>query len=143
MTAPNTPAPLSPTPGRSVLVVDDEPVIRKVAQLALTGAGFAVAEAGDAASALAAVRSAANPFDLVMLDLTLPDGDGAAVIPDIRRLAPTTRVLVVSGLGHTDAADLGADGFLAKPFTKSSLLSAVQQAIATARPTPSPPPDAV
>jgi len=134
VTAPNTPTPLPiplhPPPGRSVLVVDDESIIRRIAQIALTGAGFAVTEAGDAAAALAAVRSAATPFDLVLLDLTLPDGDGTAVIPAIRQHAPHTRVLVVSGLGQIDPAEVGADGFLAKPFTKSSLLIAVQQALA-------------
>jgi len=136
MTPPNVPTPLPGSlpvpPGGSVLVVDDEPVIRKVARLALTGAGFTVAEAGDAAGAVEAVRAAARPFDLVMLDLTLPDGDGTSVIPAVRAHAPQTRVLLVSGGGETDAAALGADGFLAKPFTKSSLLIAVQLALVTA-----------
>src|SRR5262245_11783161 len=127
-------APTSPTsaPPSTVLVVDDEPVIRKIARMSLAGAGFTVAEAGDAAVAVAAVRSAAKPFDLVLLDLTLPDADGKTVIPEIRSHAPTTRVLVVSGLGEMDPAAFGADGFLAKPFTKSSLLLAVQQALAAA-----------
>ena len=147
MTAPNVPTPLrisfSPPAGRSVLVVDDEPIIRRIAHLALTGAGYVVSEAGDAAAAAAAVRSSAAPFDLVLLDLTLPDGDGATVIPAIRRHAPGTRVLVVSGLGEMNPAEVGADAFLAKPFTKASLLIAVQFTLAAGPNAPTSPPNSV
>jgi CheY-like chemotaxis protein len=133
MTAPNEPTPLpiplTAPPARSVLVVDDEPVVRRIAQMALTGAGFTVAEAGDIASASAAVRAASPPFDLVLLDLTLPDGDGAAVVAVVRQHAPGTRVMVVSGMGQMDPGEVGADAFLAKPFTKTSLLAAVQTAL--------------
>jgi DNA-binding response OmpR family regulator len=144
MTAPNNPTPLplslsAAVQGRSILIVDDEPMIRRVAQLALAGAGHSVAEAGDAAAAVAAVRSAEKPFDIILLDVTLPDGEGTTVIPVIRRHAPATRILVVSGLGDMDASGMGADGFLAKPFTKSSLLVAVQLALAAATAAPVPP----
>ena len=84
--------PERPTPPRpdkalgwSVLVVDDEPMIRRVAELSLNSAGCRVAEAADAAAAVAAVRGADPPFDLVILDVTLPDGDGTAVVPFIRQ----------------------------------------------------------
>lgn len=133
MTAPNMPTPLHipfpPPSGRTVLVVDDEPVIRRIAQISLTASGFIVSEAGDAAAGLAAIRSAGTPFDLVLLDLTLPDGDGSVLIPAIRDHAPGTRILVVSGQGAINAADVGADGSLAKPFTRASLLIAVQFAL--------------
>jgi DNA-binding response OmpR family regulator len=144
MTTPNvnasTPLPVpvaASPPGRSALVVDDEAMIRRIARVALEGAGFGFAEAGNAAEAVAAVKSANPPFDLILLDLTLPDGAGTSVIPVIRRHSPGTRVLVVSGLGE-DAVGSGSDGFLAKPFTKSSLLIAIQLAFATAGP-PVPP----
>jgi DNA-binding response OmpR family regulator len=129
MTTPNA-APVDVPLGRRILVVDDEPVIRRIVDLVLSAAGFAVFEAEDAARAIQAVKLAAQPFDLILLDLTLPDGDGAAVIPAIRQLSSSSRLLVVSGLGAMDASDFGADGYLAKPFTKSSLLSAVERALA-------------
>ena len=92
MTAPDAPTPLPlnpcPTPSRSVLVVEDEPTIRMIARTALARAGFQVTEAGDLATAAEAVRTAAEPFDLVMLDLTLPDGDGAARFPSSGSAAP-------------------------------------------------------
>jgi two-component system KDP operon response regulator KdpE len=127
MRDPNDPASSSPENVQdwSILIVDDEPMIRRVAELSLNGAGCRMAEAADAAGALAAVRAADPPFDLIILDITLPDGDGTAIVPLIRQSAPHTRILVVSGLGEVH--DAGADGFLAKPFTKSSLLSAVRR----------------
>jgi len=113
--------------------VDDEPIIRRVAELALTGEGHTVVETGDSASAVRTIRETTRPFDLILLDRTLPDGEGTALIPAIRRFAAGTRILVVSGLGHLDAASLGADGFLAKPFTRNSLLEAVRDAIEGSR----------
>jgi CheY-like chemotaxis protein len=133
LTTSNSPIPPSEprreTSARRILVVDDEPVIRRIADFALSAAGHAVFEAGNAARAIEAVKSASQPFDLVLLDLTLPDGDGTAVIPAIRGHSPGTRVLVVSGLGAMNPSDVGADGYLAKPFTKSALLDAVQQTL--------------
>jgi DNA-binding response OmpR family regulator len=137
VTTPNSssPVPLSDTrSGLLVLIVDDEPVIRRVAHLALAGAGHEVMEAEDTAAADRLIHSTARPFDLVLLDRTLPDGEGTALIPLIRRDCPGSRILVVSGLGDLDAPGVGADGFLAKPFTRSSLLSAVQLALAGGTP---------
>jgi DNA-binding response OmpR family regulator len=116
-------------PARSVLLVEDEPTIRMIARTALKGAGFVVSEAGDLAAAAESVRTAARPFALVLLDRNLPDGEGAALIPLIRRHAPGTRVLVVSGSGDDDPAAVGADGYLSKPFTRAPLLLAVQRVL--------------
>ena len=114
---------------RFLLVVDDEPVIRMIARTCLTTAGFAVAEAEDEASAYEAIQKAVTPFDLILLDLTLGETDGANLIPSFRRQSPTTRILVVSGLSAEEVEGLDADGFLGKPFTKKSLLLAVGQAL--------------
>jgi len=141
MTAPNVPTPF-PVPhsqivGRSLLIVDDEPVIRMIARTALVAAGFIVAEAGDEVKALEAVQKAEKPFDLILLDLTLGATNGAELIPVFRQHNPATRILVVSGLGAEDAEGLGADGFLSKPFNKTSLLIAVWQTLASL-PAPTP-----
>ena len=117
------------TTARFLLVVDDEPVIRMIARTCLTAVGFTVVEAGDQAGALEAIQKADTPFELIMLDLTLGETDGADLIPSVRRQSPTTRILVVSGLGDDVVEGLDADGFLGKPFTKKSLLSAVGQAL--------------
>jgi DNA-binding response OmpR family regulator len=133
MTAVNdpTPIPLKHTEisGRSLLIVDDEPVIRTIAKTCLNRAGFDVVEAGDEANAFEEIQKAAKPFDLILLDLTLGETKGADLIPAFRQQSPTTRILVVSGVGAEEAEGLGADGFLAKPFNKTSLLIAVWQAL--------------
>jgi len=125
----STPALQQPPITRSLLVIDDEPVIRTIARTCLSTAGFAVVEAGDEVGAYAAIQNAANPFDLILLDLTLGETRGADLIPNFRRQSPTTRILVFSGLGAEEVEGLDADGFLGKPFTKASLLVAVSQAL--------------
>jgi CheY-like chemotaxis protein len=115
---------------RTVLIVDDEPTIRMIARTALVGAGFTVTEVGDSSGALEAARKAVRPFDLILLDLTLPGGSGADLLPELRELCPGSRIMLVSGLLAEEAADLGADGFLGKPFTRATLLSAVQTTLA-------------
>src|SRR4051812_10704425 len=102
----------SPPVPQAVLVVDDEPMIRMIARAALTGAGFAVSEAGDSAEAREAVRTAARPFALILLDLTLGGEAGADLIPEFRSASPGSKVLVFSGIGEADPTELGADGFL-------------------------------
>lgn len=130
------PIPQGQAAGRTVLIVDDEPVIRMIARTTLTAAGFLVSEAGDEAAALAAIQKALKPFDLIMLDLTLKNTHGAELIPAFRRHTPSTRILVVSGMGANAAEGINVDGFLAKPFNKTSLLIAVWQSVSSAPATP-------
>jgi DNA-binding response OmpR family regulator len=91
--------------------------------------GFAVSEAGDAVATLEAVTGVARPFDLILLDLTLPGVGGEVLIPELRAHSPASRILLVSGIAEEDAACLGADGFLSKPFTRVTLLTAVHTTI--------------
>jgi two-component system KDP operon response regulator KdpE len=116
----NTPATLN------VLIVDDEPSIRLVLRASLASAGHAVSEAGDVAVAAEAIRTVASPFDVILLDLSMPGVDGAAFIPFIRRESPASRILVVSGSHEGEASDIGADGFLGKPFTRVELLNRIK-----------------
>lgn len=118
-----------PTETRAVLIVDDEPAVRMVARAALAAGGYGTAEAADAEGARAAVRTATRPFDLILLDLTLPDANGADLIPEFRKLAPGTRILLVTGMHADDVADLHADGFLSKPFNRASLVAAVRRVL--------------
>jgi DNA-binding response OmpR family regulator len=117
---------MSPPGPLNVLVVDDEASIRLILRVSLTSAGHAVTEAGDVAAAAEALRTAARPFDVVLLDLSMPGVDGAAFVPFVRRQSPGSRVLVVSGLHEGEAADIGADGFLSKPFTRAGLLDTIK-----------------
>lgn len=130
------PDPLPSAGGRTVLVVDDEPVIRKLARAALGAAGFAVVEADDGDSAAEKIRRAVRPFDLVLLDLSLGEISGAKLIPMFRRETPTSKILVVSGSDPEEAEGFGVDGFLPKPFNKTSLLMTVWRILSLL---PSPP----
>jgi CheY-like chemotaxis protein len=130
-----TSAPLSPPatltsadPTR-VLVVDDELPVRKVTRLMLERAGHAVEEAGDASAAVDRVRAAFRPFDVVLLDVTLPDRSGTDLVRELRILAPGSRVVLTSGRMEADYPAHGADGYLPKPFSNDQLLRAVRAVI--------------
>jgi CheY-like chemotaxis protein len=112
--------------------VDDEPSVRMIARAILAGAGYAVTEAAEPAAARAAVQSAAAPFDLIFLDLSLPGESGTVLIPEFRAQSPGSRILLVSGLNAEDVTGHGADAFLSKPFTRATLLDAVQRLLADA-----------
>lgn len=113
-----------------ILLVDDEPAIRRLLRNTLERAGHEVIEAGNARDALAAA-SASQP-DAVLLDLGLPDRDGLALIPLLRRDADT-RILIISAREATEekvaALDLGADDFVTKPFDTDELLARLRVAL--------------
>jgi two-component system KDP operon response regulator KdpE len=97
-----------------VLIVDDEPQIRRFLRTSLTAEGYGVDEAEDAASALRACERA--PVDVVVLDLGLPDMDGLEVIKRLRARGGTTSIIVLSSRGDepgkVQALDLGADDYV-------------------------------
>jgi len=111
---------------QTVLVVEDEPMIRMIARVGLTGAGYAITEAANSVESLAALLRTAKPFDVILLDLGLAGEDGAALIPEFRTRTPSTRILVVSGAPQDD---LDTDGVLGKPFTRVQLLEAVARVL--------------
>jgi two-component system KDP operon response regulator KdpE len=116
--------------GARVLVVDDEPAIRRFLRVSLAAHGYAIFEAGDGQSALSAV-SADRP-DLVILDLGLPDLDGIEVT---RLLREWTRIpiIILSVRGQEAdkiaALDAGADDYVTKPFGAGELLARMRVAL--------------
>lgn len=110
------------TPGR-ILVVDDEPQIRRALRLVLRTNGYVVTEVASGTAALDAAAS--RPFDLMILDLMLPDL-GAEVW---RRLRDWSRLPVIVLTAHDEevikipALDEGADDYIAKPFSAPELLA--------------------
>lgn len=111
---------------RTVLVVDDDPGIRSLLELALGSRGHEVLLATDGAGA--ARLAASDDPDVVLLDLRLGDGAASAIGP-IRELAPNARIVVVSAArtARAEAAQLAADGYLAKPFDLDDLFLAVEE----------------
>ncbi|MBI2388751.1 MAG: MASE1 domain-containing protein [Deltaproteobacteria bacterium] len=117
--------------GLRVLVVDDEQGIRSVARTLLTAEGWDVTVASDAREAQQRVNDA-GPFDVVLLDVTLPDGSGVDVHQSLRARDPSLPVVLMSGYSDRLLAGRALDDvrFLQKPFRGPELLGALREAIA-------------
>jgi DNA-binding response OmpR family regulator len=116
---------MNPMP--TILIVDDEPNVRLVFRTALESAGYAVAEAGDGASAVDRQRAA--PAGLILLDLHMPGLGGMEVLRRLRAAGDSTPVVIVTAHGSIPdavaAMKLGAIDFLAKPLTPEALRAVV------------------
>ncbi len=108
-----------------VLVVDDEALIRWSVAETLTDLGLEVEQAVDAASALAAIDTAEPRFDVIVLDLRLPDMDDLTLLSTIRRRLPQAAVVVMTAFGTpeivAEARALGVSDILSKPFELGEL----------------------
>jgi two-component system KDP operon response regulator KdpE len=113
-----------------VLLIEDEPQMRRFVTAALRAHQYAVVEAGTAREGLA--QAAGRNPDLILLDLGLPDSDGLEVARTIRRSARTP-IIVLSARGQEHdkvaALDLGADDYLTKPFGMPELLARIRVAL--------------
>jgi two-component system KDP operon response regulator KdpE len=113
-----------------VLVVDDEPPIRKLMRMGLSTQGYEILEAPDGKTALKLIEQ--NP-DLVILDLGLPDIDGHELLGMIRGRNERVPIVVVSSRGDESgkvlALDLGADDYITKPFGMDELLARMRTAL--------------
>ena len=120
------------TSGLRILIVDDETLIRWSLFETLSGCGHVVVEAGDAAGAVQAVTAAAVPFDVMLLDFRLPDSNDLALLSRLRRLAPATRIILMTAYSTPEilqaALDLGAYRVIGKPFEMNDVAPLVTQA---------------
>lgn len=114
-----------------VLVIDDEPPIRRLLRTSLSAEGFEVIEAESAGKALALAASA-KP-DVAILDLGLPDLDGLDVIRRVRASGLKMPIIVLSSRagerGKVEALDLGADDYVTKPFGIAELVARIRTAL--------------
>ena len=117
----------TPTEPLRVLIVEDDPANLEVMQLVLESAGHRVRTAVNGADAL--TSAAEEPPDAVLLDMQLPDQPGEDVSAALRaRMARPPRIIITSGrtLESGDAARLGADAVLQKPFGPDRLLEVLR-----------------
>jgi two-component system, NtrC family, response regulator AtoC len=116
----------------TVLVVDDEPLIRWSLSEALGDRGYTVTEAGDGRTAMAAVSTAEAPFDVVLLDYRLPDSADLQLLEAILKAAPTSRVIMITAHNSHElsqgATALGAFRVVSKPFEIDKIAWLVSQA---------------
>ena len=117
-------------PEPSIVLIEDEPPIRRFLRATLTGQGYRLFEVGTGADAL--VEVAQRQPDIVILDLGLPDIDGVEVIRRLREWSAVP-IIVLSARGQerdkVTALDAGADDYVSKPFSAGELLARVRVAL--------------
>jgi DNA-binding response OmpR family regulator len=118
----------------SILVVEDDPALRRLVELMLVRERHEVTVAPDGAKALRLLET--TSFDLVITDLVMPDTEGLSLLRELRKKTSPPKVIAMSGGGRGSATDylematiLGAAATLAKPFTQQQLTDAIKQVL--------------
>ena len=122
-------------PKGSILVVDDESEIREGLEMLLTSEGYGVTSAETGESGLARLEE--QPYDLLLLDVSLPDRNGLELLREIRRRDPHLSVVLITAYGSIDMArqafKSGAQDYITKPWSNDELLAQVAQAVEARR----------
>jgi CheY-like chemotaxis protein len=118
---------------RTILVVDDVGIVRRIAFRLLSEAGYRVFEAGSAAEALEVLGTSRQPIRLAIVDVILPEVNGVDLVRLVREQWPATRIIFMSAFPAEVLVREGLDHpavlFLAKPFTRDELLAKVAEAM--------------
>jgi len=118
-----------------ILIIDDEPVIQDGCRIALSEKGHTIDACGSVREGREAVQQ--KSYDLVLLDMKLPDGDGIDLLKHFREAMPRMAVIVMTGYSTVQnavqAMKLGASDYLTKPFSDDELILAAEKAIAKKR----------
>lgn len=137
--APEAPGTATTSPGNAtVLVVEDENSVRKLIGRVLRNRGFEVLEAENGREALKVAREFADPIDLVLTDVVMPEMGGAELADRLRADRPELQVLFMSGYTEDEALRRGIldspGSFVEKPFSAQSLVARVQEALIRSAP---------
>ena len=120
----------------SILIIDDEPNLRRSLGLILQRAGYIITTASNAAEAIHLLQAGA--YDLTFLDIKLPDQNGLQLLPQLRELYPEMPILILTAHATLDTAigavRLGARDYLLKPIDPESILSRVEAILKEAKP---------
>jgi len=120
----------------TVLLVDDEAMVRKVTQQMLERVGFSVLTASDGLKALDAYRKNSDDIVCVLLDLTMPNMGGEETFRELLRISPGVRVIMSSGYGERDVIDRfmdqGVAGYIQKPYLSAKLMTKLREVLGTA-----------
>jgi PAS domain S-box-containing protein len=117
--------------GESVLVVDDEDVVRSVAVKVLSGLGYRVTDTADPVEALAIYQDSWRSIDLVLVDMMMPHLNGKDLFEKLREINPSVAAILMSGYDATDTpyASTGFVAFIPKPYTLQELATRVRQSL--------------
>ena len=117
--------------GHRILIIDDDELVRVTLRRALEGADFEVVEASNGDEGIRSYD--AEPIDVVVTDLVMPEKEGIETIIELRRRDPEVKIVAISGASRIAgneylnvATKFGADRVLAKPFRPKALLEAVR-----------------
>ncbi len=114
-----------------ILVVDDEDALRTVLSSELEGEGYKVASASDGAEAIDILKK--DEFDLILLDIKMPNVDGFEVLKFVKETHPDTKVIMLTGFADLknaiESKKLGAEDFVSKPYDLVDLLTTVERVL--------------
>jgi PAS domain S-box-containing protein len=118
----------------TILVIDDEDVVRQVCVAMVEALGFKAVEARDGEEAVRIFQDRGNEIDLILIDLTMPRMDGVATSRELRRIRPDVRIVLSSGFNEQDVnkrfAEQKLSGFVQKPYSIHSLEEVLKRAMA-------------
>ncbi|MCA9488948.1 MAG: response regulator [Myxococcales bacterium] len=121
-------------PRGTILLADDEPIVRRMARRVLVSAGYTVVEAEDGRQALDTFRQRHAEFDLLLLDASMPHLNGTEVFEAARALRPEVPIVLSSGFNEAEATTKlqgrGLSGFLQKPYTPDDLVQMIARVLA-------------
>ncbi len=119
--------------GELILLVEDEPAVRKITSRTLEARGYNLLTAADGAEAVALYAKHQRSIHLVLTDMMMPVMDGSATIQVLKRVNPRVRIIAASGLNDANTQDkalqLGARRFLSKPYNADAMLRAIREVL--------------
>jgi DNA-binding NtrC family response regulator len=114
-----------------ILVVDDEEALRTVLSTELTSEGYEVSTAADGSEAIDMVKE--NTYDLVLLDIKMPNVDGFEVLKFVKGEKPSIKVIMLTGFADLknaiESKRLGAEDFVSKPYDLVDLLTTIERVL--------------
>jgi two-component system, cell cycle sensor histidine kinase and response regulator CckA len=113
--------------------VDDDDAVGSAARLLLEDQGYRVSLAKNGREALELLRKTPHRFDLIVMDMVMPELSGREAVPLVRKLVPALPILIVSGYSASASSAVEADGFLQKPYSRAELTRQVESLLEARR----------
>ena len=116
----------------TILVVDDEQVVRRLIHMHLRRHGFTILEANSGTEAIRVCQTHKGKIHLALIDVLMPGIHGPRLQLSINKIDPEMRILFMSGFPHIESINRGMSDFISKPFRLDQLLAKVRESLATA-----------